>query len=91
MNYLFDTNILLHYLRGSSIKTKIDADFQPFASDNYALICVVSVGEIYSLALQNKWSVRKVQTLTDLLSFFVIADIHAEDIIQRYAEIDAFS
>lgn len=91
MNYLFDTNILLHYLRASKVKQLIDTNFKPFNSDNNSIISVVSIGEIISLSLQNQWGIKKMKTLDHLLSLFVIADIHADDIIQRYAEIDAYS
>ncbi|MCU0394041.1 MAG: hypothetical protein MUE81_23275 [Thermoflexibacter sp.] len=31
------------------------------------------------------------EKLAEILDTFLIADIHSEDVIQRYAEIDAFS
>lgn len=91
MNYLFDTNILLHYFRSSDIKQQIERLYMPFEPYNTAFLCVVSVGEIYSLALQNQWGSKKIALLEDLLTQFVITEIHSEDVIQRYAEIDAYS
>jgi len=51
----------------------------------------VSVGEIRSIALRNNWGKKKQLQLEELLNQLVIADINAEDVIEKYAEIDAFS
>lgn len=91
MNYLFDTNILLHYFRSNTIKEQVERLYMPFEPYNTALLCVVSVGEIFSLAQQNQWGSKKLSLLADLLSQFVITDINSEDVIQRYAEIDTYS
>jgi predicted nucleic acid-binding protein len=92
MNYLLDTNILLLYLREKSgLVAKIDKEFAPLSAGNHAVVSVVSVGEIRSIAIQNKWGSQKISDLFKFLQKFPIADIHVESIIQRYAEIDAFS
>lgn len=46
MNYLFDTNILLYYLRASPMQQKIEQEYAPFDAQNTAFLSVVSVGEI---------------------------------------------
>ena len=51
----------------------------------------MSVCEIRSIALRNNWGKKKQQQLEELLNQLVIADINAEDVIEKYAEIDAFS
>jgi tRNA(fMet)-specific endonuclease VapC len=91
MNILFDTNILLHYLRSSAIIQQLEEKYKPFDSSNTAFLSVVSVGEIYSLAKQNQWGEKKIILLEDFLTQFVITDIHSEDVIAKYAEIDAYS
>ncbi len=91
MNFLFDTNILVHYLRKSAIANQIQAHYRPFAAGNAALLSVVSVGEIKALALRNRWGQNKIQQLIELMSFFVITDINAIDILESYAEIDTYS
>jgi tRNA(fMet)-specific endonuclease VapC len=91
MIYLFDTNILLHYIRQTEIKDLVERDFNPSASTNHAVISVVSVGEIRSISLQNKWGAKRLLALEDLLSEFIVADINADDVIKAYALIDAFS
>jgi len=91
MDYLLDTNIILHYVRASKFSEQIDEKYNPLGRENSAIISIVSVGEIKSLAIQNKWGSRKLNQLEQLLNQFIIADINVEMIVERYAEIDAFS
>lgn len=84
-------NILLIYLRDSGISGDIDRRFDPFGNANVPVISVVSIGEIRSLAIRNRWGKRRMQQMEELLKQLVIADIHVEEVIQLYAEIDAFS
>ncbi|MCU0391470.1 MAG: PIN domain-containing protein [Thermoflexibacter sp.] len=91
MIYLLDTNILLLYLREKDRASFIDLHYQPLQEPHIPLISVVSVGEIKSIALQNNWGESKRKNLTQFLKQFIITDIKVETIIERYAEIDAFS
>jgi predicted nucleic acid-binding protein len=91
MRYLLDTNILLIYLRESDKSIDIDNRFDPLGKTNIPIISVVSLGEIRSLAIRNRWGKRRMQQLNELLHQLVVTDIHVEEIIQLYAEIDAFS
>lgn len=91
MKYLLDTNILLLYLRNQKTKQHIDQIYQPFQLPNIPIISVVSKGEIKSIGLKNRWGVSKLDALDEFLNELVTVDINAEDIINRYAEIDAYS
>lgn len=91
MNFLFDTNIVLHYLRKSSTRDKIEMLHKPSDPRNKAVVSVVSVGELRSIALQNNWGLRKLAELEEFLAEFLIADINTEAILEKYARIDAFS
>jgi tRNA(fMet)-specific endonuclease VapC len=91
MDYLLDTNLLLIYLRQSSLKEKVEQQLQLFTSENTLLISVVSIGEIKSIATQNNWGDKRLEKLEMLLSKFLIVDINIRTIIEKYAEIDAFS
>lgn len=91
MYILFDTNILLYYIRENATATFIDNTYNPFQKDNTPLLSVVSVGEIKSIALRNNWGKTKWKKLKDLMALFVITDINTDDVINAYAEIDAFS
>ena len=91
MIFIFDTNIVLLYLRDSLIVEFIETHFKPFDLSSKTVVSVVTVAELKSIALQNKWGKSKLQKLDSFLSRFLIADIKTDDIIRRYAEIDAFS
>jgi len=58
---------------------------------NDLFIAVVTVGEVWSIARQNGWGENRINQLNQILNEFAIADINDDDVIQRYADIDAFS
>ena len=92
MRYVLDTNILLHYLRGTALSIWIDQHYRPLDSTiNESIISVVTVGELRALAKINHWGQRRLDKIDDLLEELLITDINTEDLIERYAEIDAFS
>jgi tRNA(fMet)-specific endonuclease VapC len=91
MKYFFDTNVVLHFLRSSELAQRIENELFPFSPNNDAILSVVSVGELYSLALRNKWGERRLQILEETLRQFIIADINIEEIIQNYAFLDSYS
>lgn len=92
MRYVLDTNILLHYLRATDLSKWIDNHYNPLDSRiNEAIISVVSVGEIRTLAKINHWGKTRLEKIDDLLDELLITDINSEDLIERYADIDAFS
>lgn len=91
MVFLFDTNCVLAYLRKNKLSHQIDKQFAPFSADNIPTLSAVSVGELKSIALQRQWSMGKVEELNEFLKLFRIFDINYSTILQRYAEIDAFS
>jgi tRNA(fMet)-specific endonuclease VapC len=91
MTYLLDTNIIIALIRKSAFGNYIDAEYRPFSLGNYAVISAVIVGEIRSLALQNSWGQRRLQEFGELVNRLIVSDINVEEIIVRYAEIDAYS
>ncbi|MCB0643185.1 MAG: PIN domain-containing protein [Phaeodactylibacter sp.] len=91
MHYLLDTSILLIYLKNHAAGSKIDEAFAPLAPGNIPVVSVVSFAELKALALKNSWGARRQALLDRFLDQFLIADIHAQPVIERYAEIDAFS
>ena len=91
MNYIFDTNILLIYFRNTDFVKYIDKKYNLLSNQKKPVISVVSLGEIKSLALKNSWGNKRQTKLLELTNRFLIADINTKSIINRYAEIDAFS
>ena len=91
MNYLLDTNVLLIYIRDKLTRDYIEREYDPFGEINNPIISVVTVGEIRSIAKRNNWGKKKLDLLDAILADLIIADINSEDVIMKYAEIDAFS
>lgn len=91
MNYVLDTNILLIYLREPETKKLIEEKYDPLGSGNNPVISIVTVGEIRSIAKRNYWGAKRLATVEEIMSKLIITDINYEDLIEMYAEIDAFS
>lgn len=89
--YLLDTGILLGYIRGAGYAEYAERRYGLSQPPNVPLVSVVSKGEIYSLAIQFNWGAQKRQDLDDLLRRIPAVDINTDQIIHRYAEIDAYS
>jgi tRNA(fMet)-specific endonuclease VapC len=91
MRYLLDTNIIILYLREGVLADFVDENFNPLNDENEAILSVVSKGELKLLAKKNDWGNKRLGKLELLCEELLITDINSEDIIERYAEIDAFS
>ena len=91
MNYVLDTNILLFYLREPGTKAFIEERYNPFEASNSPIISIVTVGEIKSIARQNHWGGKRLEAVQELLRKCIVTDIKYEPILEKYAEIDAFS
>jgi predicted nucleic acid-binding protein len=91
MNYLLDTNIVLIYAQASPLAKLIEKDIALLSGDNMLFVSVVTVGEVESLMFQRQYGEKKKQAFRQLLKSLTIIDINIEEVISRYAEIDAFS
>jgi predicted nucleic acid-binding protein len=78
-------------LRNNPLSVKIDKKFTPLSFPNKPVVSVVSLGEIQSIGLRNHWGEKRLGLLDRFIKNFLIADINVETVIQRYAEIDAYS
>lgn len=90
MNYLFDTSAIVHYLKFGSVYNRIKEDISPFSNGNKTFISVVTLGELKSLSVRNNWDANKKKQLDVVLSLCISVPI-SNEIIDLYAEIDAFS
>lgn len=88
--YLLDTGILAGFIRGSEYAKYSEEKFQLFDPGNEIFISVVSVGEILSLAIQFNWGDTKKTILKKTINEIPWVDINNEEVLNRYAEIDAF-
>lgn len=89
--YLLDTNVLVHLIRGGPLAEAIDARFGLRAGLARAMVSVVTVGELRSLALQLGWGKRKRAELAKLTGAVVVVDINRPEVLDAYAELDDFS
>jgi tRNA(fMet)-specific endonuclease VapC len=88
-DFLFDTNILLLLLRANVKWYELDNLYQFSKTRNF--ISAVSLGELYALALRNKWNPSRLIEIGRLRQEFIVLEIDDDDILQRYGEIDAYS
>ncbi|RIV23885.1 type II toxin-antitoxin system VapC family toxin [Fibrisoma montanum] len=91
MMHLLDTNIVLAYLKKSTLSVALDKQYGLLSEHAKPFISAVTVGELWSLCLQNNWGPKRRELLIEILRQLTIVDINLEPIIQNYAEIDAFS
>lgn len=90
MAFVLDTNILLHLLRGSELAKKIQEEHL-VGTKPTLIISIVTKAEIKALALKRHYGDRKLKQLESLLSEFLVIPIQAEQLLNCYAEIDAYS
>ena len=91
--FLLDTTVLVHYTRGKELAAWIENRYQlqKLSASTPPLICEVTVGELYSLALQNKWNEKQWKELKRLIGMCVVVPVSLNGVHQAYAEIDCFS
>ncbi len=91
MSFLLDTNIILTYLRRSQFRDKFETILNLFNDKNILIVSAVTIGELKSIAIKNGWGQQKIDALVHLVKRLVVVDINVESILNRYAEIDAYS
>lgn len=69
----------------------IDEYFAPFAEPNIPIIQVVTVGEIRSIGIRNKWGKKKLTNVEEIYKKCVVVGINKEPIIDTYGKIDSYS
>lgn len=89
---LLDTNILLIYAREGEPSRLLEAQLGLQAGRIQGLVSIVTVGEIYALALKRGWSRQRQDRLVELIrAKLVPIDINRPEILKAYSEIDHFS
>lgn len=89
--YLFDTGIIVGYLRGAPWAAYVNRTFAIDQLPTITLLSVVSVGELYSLTHKLGWGEAKQKDLAQRLQALPWIDINQQRILECYAEIDAYS
>lgn len=88
MNLLLDTNILFNLAKHDDGYLLMDQAINPDKKKVYTSI--VSVAELKSLAIKNKWGAKKWEWVDRLLLKVIFIEIN-ESLVNTYAEIDAYS
>ncbi len=70
---------------------EIDKKYNLLSPSNDLYISVVTVAELKSIILQRNYGEKKIKILERVLSNFSIIDINIKEVLDRYAEIDAYS
>jgi tRNA(fMet)-specific endonuclease VapC len=94
IRYILDTNIILHYIRASSLYKRIEKDHQLTNPNSTILISIVSKAELLSIGKQRNWeNPEKLKKLNEGIdnSFIVIDITNDKALLQAYSEIDAYS
>jgi tRNA(fMet)-specific endonuclease VapC len=86
MNLLLDTNILIHLIKDPSLRLLTNI-INP--DEKRLIVCIASIGELKSIALQNNWGEKKIQAMDLVLEKVSIVEIN-ENLAGTYAEIDAY-
>jgi tRNA(fMet)-specific endonuclease VapC len=89
LQVIYDTNILLQILRNPQSIVKIQSSLD--LTDIEALISIVTVAEIRSLAFQFKWGNIRRDKMEEVILSLPVLDISLPEILDRYVEIDCYS
>ena len=89
--YLLDTNVLLVLVRGGMEGATLDERFGLSTASVRPLICIVTQGEIRSLARRNGWGERRLSALEHALSDVVTVELGHPGVIDAYVELDLAS
>jgi tRNA(fMet)-specific endonuclease VapC len=90
-SYVLDTNIVLALLRNNPLGRAVDRAYALSGSVSRNFVCVVSVGELLSIAERASWGPAKRANLEASLQELVWIDINDRLILDSYASIDSFS
>lgn len=88
---LLDSNIFVHLVRDDVVGKRLKTDRQLLMRDVIPAYCIVTEGEIRSLAYQFNWGSEKVDRMRYLLEYFRRIPIETPEVIEAYAVLDADS
>lgn len=87
--YLLDTNILVHHIRDDEVGERVRDTYRPLLVVPTPIICVVTDGELRSLAVQFNWGRAKIDKMEFCLGYFRRVTIDEPKLLRAYAAIDA--
>ena len=88
---LLDTNILVHLVRNDTTGQRLKHERRLLLTDVVPAFCLVSEGELRSLAYQFNWGSDRADQMRYYLAYFRRIPLDAPELIEAYAVIDAHS
>lgn len=89
IRYLPDTNILVHYARGSALARAVEAKYSLRNSPTSPIISIVTVGEVRAFAMG--WGDAKKRALQRILDECVIVPLDLAGIVDAYADLKTYN
>ena len=92
-NIVIDTCTVIHIVKGTPQGISCITQIEKFDPSPNIIISVVSMAELHSFSIQNKWGKEKVQKLEKFLEYVTIVNINAADraLLDAYVSIDGYS
>ncbi|MDA0346273.1 MAG: PIN domain-containing protein [Verrucomicrobia bacterium] len=87
--FIFDTDVLVHYLRGKKAGLAIEQEFHFQKTGFRPIVSVVTVGELLAFSRNLKWGENKRGALERLRQQMYILDISRTEILETYAELSS--
>jgi len=91
IRYILDTNIIVHYIRGGDLASRLEAAYGLSTLPLTPIVSVVSEGEIRSLAAQFNWGPEKLRKLNTQIARLVVVQLDLTGLTDAYAQIDNYS
>jgi tRNA(fMet)-specific endonuclease VapC len=88
---LLDTNVLVHLIRDDRLGRHLKHERELLVKDVAPAFCIVTEGELRSLAHQFGWGVDKIDVMRFCLDYFRRIPIDTPETMEAYAAIDAMS
>ncbi|WP_027003714.1 type II toxin-antitoxin system VapC family toxin [Hugenholtzia roseola] len=90
MQFILDTNVVILAIKNSAFSRYFDETYLHDSTKTFYL-SVVSVGEIASIARQNKWGSQKLKDLSLFLNKMIILSLDKRTYVDAYAFVETYS
>ncbi|MBS1767081.1 MAG: PIN domain-containing protein [Acidobacteria bacterium] len=87
---LLDTGALVHLTRDDAVGKRIASEHKLRDRTDKPLVCIITVGELLTMARRNAWGQAKVDQMMALLRETIVVDLRAQPILDKYAELQVF-
>ena len=88
---ILDTSIFVHLIRDDATGQRLKSEYNVLLTEIVPAYCLVTEGEVRSLAYQFNWGTDKAEKMRYLLEYFRRIAIDTPEVLEAYAVIDAYS